>query len=130
MDTPHAPLFLAAVGGGVVALLLAAAVGRVLPMAEAADGDVVRAQRFEVVDAAGKTRAVLGVLADGSPGLWMYDAAEKTRAVLAVKTDGLTVLALLDAAGKERAVLGVHPDGSPALSLRDARGNVVRGVEP
>lgn len=83
--------------------------------------DVVRARGFAMVDAAGKTRAVLGVLPDGSPGLVLYDAAETPRAALGAHSDGSSGLVLNDAAGKTRAVLSVRPDGRrPGLVLYDA----------
>jgi len=86
--------------------------------------DVVRARRFEVVDAAGKPRAVLRVYSDGSPGLAFSDAAGKARAVLGVFSDGSPGLSFSDAAGKARAVLGVLHDGGPSLAFRDAAGKV------
>ena len=63
---------------------------------------VVRARRFELVDAAGKTRAGLSVNSDGSPNM-----------------------ALFDATGNMRAGLFVLPEKSPHLLLRDAAGKVI-----
>lgn len=104
--------------------------------------EVVKARRFEVVDAAGKVRARLSVgptgpsldlydgsgneraslfaVPDGSPGLDLHDAAGKARAGLAVFSDGRPFLGLSDAAGKQRAVLSVSPDGGADLELSDA----------
>ena len=112
--------------------------------------DVVRARRFEVVDAAGvvradlavtsaaprlwlydaagKRRARVGMGADGSPGLWLSDATGRLRGVLGVDPYGSPVLALYDAAGKARAGLGVLADGSPRLGLSDAAGKRCRVV--
>ncbi len=119
-------LLLAAVGGGVVALSLAAALGHVLPAAEAAAPavpGVVRAQRFELVDAAGKLRAGLEVRGAGSAGLVLYDARGTGRAWLLVADDGTPSLDLRDAAGKLRAGLEVYgDDGSAGLTLTDAVG--------
>ena len=84
--------------------------------------DVLRAGRFEVVDAAGKVRASLGLGTDGTPLLAVYDAAGKARAGMIMLPDGSPALFLYDAAGKARAGVMVLPDGSPALGLRDAAG--------
>ena len=87
--------------------------------------DVLRAGRFEVVDAAGKVRASLGLGTDGTPLLAVYDAAGKARAGMTVLPDGSPALGLRDAAGKRRAVMMVDRDGSPALDLRDAEEKVI-----
>ena len=89
---------------------------------EPAVAEVVRARRFEMVDAAGKARAVLSVLPDGRTGLLLVDAGGKGRVILRLHSDGTPVLALYDAAGKERASLSLLPDGSPALGFHDAAG--------
>jgi len=39
--------------------------------------EVVRAQRFELVDSQGKVRVRLDVAADGSPGLTLHDREQK-----------------------------------------------------
>jgi hypothetical protein len=44
--------------------------------------DVMRARRFEMVDAHGEEQAILGPASDGSPNLSLWDAAGKARAVL------------------------------------------------
>lgn len=45
-------------------------------------GKVLQAERFEVVDQAGKTLAALGTAPDGSPNLTLFDQAGKLRAAL------------------------------------------------
>ncbi len=87
--------------------------------------DVVKARRFEVVDAAGKIRASLGVLPSGAPGLGLSDAAGDLRVTLAVNADGGPNLALFDAAGKLRVALGVNPGRPPFLGLLDAAEKVI-----
>ena len=83
--------------------------------------DVVRARRFEVVDAAGKERAVLGVFSDDVTALRVYDATGKMMLMgLGVTRDDEAGLGLRDAAGKLRAGLNVTSDGSPLLLLLDA----------
>ena len=47
--------------------------------AKTAAPKVVRAQRFELVDAEGRVRAMLGLLPDGSPSMVLYD--EKGKAI-------------------------------------------------
>ena len=97
---------------------------------EPAVPDVVRARRFEVVDAAGKERALLAVYPDGNLGLMLFDAARKLRALLALHPEGDPGLMLFDAAGKVRGVLAVRPGGGrgPGLVLLDAAGKVRAGL--
>jgi hypothetical protein len=73
-----------------------------------APGDVVRAQRFEVVDADGNVTAVFGDLRSRDPEF------------------PVTGLAVLDADGMTRASLAFDPSG-PNLTLMDA-GNIVFAV--
>ena len=85
----------------------------------------VRAQRFVVVDAAGRTRAVLAS-PDAGPGLLLLDAAGKLRAMLSVGAAG-SLLRLYDTAGSLRVglavtVFGQTTRGTPALHLLDAAG--------
>ena len=87
----------------------------------AAVPDVVKARRFEVVDAAGEVRAVLDVTKDIS-GLALFGAAGKGSVGLAVAPDGSSGLALRDAARKRRLSLAVDPDGTPSMGLSDAAG--------
>ena len=112
--------------------------------------DVVRARRFELVDAAGEVRAVLAVdgdgtglvlldaagrpgvgltvLPEGRPGLTLLDAAGVGRAGLVVNADGSSVLSLHDAVGTARAALQVNAGGNPVLGLGDAAGDRCRVV--
>ena len=82
--------------------------------------DKVVAKAFELVDEAGKTRATLGRLPNGSSGLLLYDAAGEMRADLSLFFDGSPGLWLYDAAGEGRAALHLVTDGSPALDICDA----------
>src|SRR3954469_1842395 len=83
---------------------------------------VLQAERFVVVDPAGKLRAVLGLAADDSLSLRLYDQAGKQRLALGVLADGSPSLLLKDPAGKPRAGLLVKADGSPSLGLYDQAG--------
>ena len=60
---------------------------------------VVRAERFEVVDAKGRVRALLDVT-DGNPYLGLYDENGKARAGLALLPDGRAGLAIIGEDGK------------------------------
>jgi hypothetical protein len=95
----------AAVQGAACGLMLGLVVligGRLWqPQVAAAQGwQVVRATRFEAVDAAGKVRALLSVPPDRSPSLELFDAAGKARASLSLDPEDRPGVMLLDAAGK------------------------------
>jgi hypothetical protein len=83
--------------------------------------EVVRARRFEVVDAGGKMRALL-TLRDGNPSLMFSDAAGEVRVHLTL-LDGNPSLSFSDAAGKSRVELSVF-EGHPHLVFYDAAGKV------
>ncbi len=85
---------------------------------------VVRAERFELVDAAGHVRAALGTSKEGHIGLGIFDDDGNLRAALHLPPDGSARLSLGDGNGVERAMLGVEPDGSPVLHLGDETGKV------
>ena len=90
-------------------------------VALAADGgggvsEVVRARRFEVVDAKGRTRAMLGMTPGGTLKLTLDDEGGTTRARLVLGTDENPWLMLDDAKGKTRASLTLLPtSGRPLL---------------
>ncbi len=94
---------------------------------KASGPDVVRAQRFELVDAEGRVRALLAMSLDGRPGLAFLDEKGEGRAGLVLGTDGPT-LELWDKKGKLRARLAVHPDLGPALTLHDEQGVMRAGL--
>jgi hypothetical protein len=98
-----------------------AAVAYAAGQAKTAAPKVVRAQKFEVVDAQGRVRATLGLLPDGSPSLELTDEQGKTRAQLSLYSDGSPYLGLQDAKLMPHAMLGVRSDGSPYLGLQDAK---------
>jgi len=107
---------------------------------------VVRAERFEVLDAAGKVRATVATTEEGAVGLdllredgWrgasfaltpdtprapggaaltIYDQRQKTRAALDF-LGGAPTLCLRDAYGVMRALVALSPDGEPIVYLRD-----------
>jgi len=84
---------------------------------------VVRAQRFEVVDAEGRVRVLLSMGPDGQvPSLTLHDEKGDIRACLWTHPDGSTSLTLCDEKGATRASLSTHTDGSPILMLHDEKG--------
>jgi len=111
------------------------------PLAEAVP-KVVRAQTFELTDAAGKTRAWLGTLEDGTTLLRLLDKDGKPKVI--VDSNGvITVLGddgkprvtagvlendygigLFDSKGIIRADMRVDTDGAPSVAMRDSAGNV------
>lgn len=80
--------------------------------------DTVRARRFELVDASGGVRAVLGTQADsGAPGFLVSDSAGRPRLALHVSPDDAPALDLLDASGSPRVHVALGSDGAPVLTL-------------
>ncbi len=103
--------------GGIGALVLIAAVS--LLGQAAAPEKVIRAQRFEVVDAAGTFRAGLETTSDGSPWLRLDGKGGGRRVLLGVPASGIPEMSLWDGDGKRRIFLGLGRDGSPAMSFID-----------
>lgn len=89
------------------------------PAPAAAIPKVVRAQAFELTDAAGKTRAWLGVSDDGATVLKLLDGEGKTKVL--VDSDGL--IEVLDAEGKARVTVGAMGDGY-GIGLLDSKGTI------
>lgn len=80
---------------------------------------IVRAQAFELTDAAGKTRAWLGVSDDGATVLKLLDGEGKPKVL--VDSNGL--IKILDAEGKARVTAGVMDDGY-GIGLFDSKGTI------
>src|SRR5947207_15965661 len=78
---------------------------------------VLVAQEFRLVDKEGKTRASLGVQADGSSGLTLLDKDGHRRAGFGLSEGGGSHLVLYDGEGKVRAQVVVQADGSGGLAL-------------
>jgi hypothetical protein len=81
----------------------------------------VEAQRFVVKDARGKSRAVLGMSAEG-PGLSLYDPDGNARAALALAGDNTSRLGFYDRQGKSRVVVDVQEDGTSTVGFYDKTG--------
>lgn len=113
----------AGIGLGLV-LLVGGHVWRPQP-ARAQDGPVVpevmQAKRFEMVDDAGKVRAVLGMGEQGDEGLALMNARGVIRAALLLQEDSPR-LSLADTTGRVRTSLLVQADNTPALGMTDAQG--------
>jgi hypothetical protein len=84
---------------------------------------VVRAQRFEVIDATGATVATLGNEPDRSTGLFLLDAAGQQRGSLAMGADGMAYVQVFTPQGAPQfggAILQARPDGSVTLAAVDS----------
>lgn len=89
-------ILIAAMAAGYVGGLMSQASTKAAAVTKAAPAasKVVRAQRFELVDSAGKVRGVLGI-AGGETCLGLYDSAGQSRAFIKESSFGLS-----DSAGK------------------------------
>jgi hypothetical protein len=114
-------LLSAALGGGAVSLGLSLAQGS---PAFAGDGTVLRAERFEVVDAAGIVRAQLGQNSEGMTGLSIFDLQGNTRVAMQQRADGLGLFSIQSAKGEVLAKLGTAPDDRSVLWLFGPNGEM------
>lgn len=107
--------------------------------------EVIRAQRFELVDARGRTRGslglpglrlrgpqgkggiLLGVQGDGTPVFGVSDSEGRPRFSLEARTDGSVNLALYAGDPHVRAIFKLDSEGQPSIQLLD-RDNVPRAV--
>ena len=125
-------------------LLMPAVLAAGLFVRTEAQSRVYQAEEFQVIDSAGKTRAVLGWRSDGAVGLgfsdtngkkvaWLDVTATnmtlalggddaKSRALIDVQAVGNATLILLDANKKPRGAMGLTAAGDTFLSLADAQG--------
>ena len=85
--------------------------------------EVIRAERFEVVDKDGKRRAALA-LVKGEPSLALFNQNGNPRAGLAL-VKGEPILVLADENVKGRAILSLIPDGEPSLIFSDKDGETI-----
>jgi len=87
--------------------------------------EVVRAQRFELVNQTGERRAALGVSLEGEPALALYAKSGAVRVELSLQPDGKSTLLFFDRDKQTpRAGLTVLPNGSPSLELSDKEGTL------
>src|SRR6266508_2805057 len=85
---------------------------------------VIRAEEFEVLDAAGHVRIRIGLSNDDSPFFSMLDPGGQVRARFGLSSDGSAGLAIGDDNGKVRATLGLSSDGSASLAFGDRNGKI------
>ena len=84
---------------------------------------VIRAEEFEVLDAAGHVRLRIGLSNDDAPFFSMLDKDGQVRARFGLSSDGSAGLAIGDDNGKVRATLGLSSDGSASLAF-DRNGKI------
>jgi len=123
-------------GGLLAALLLIP--GRPLQVAEAAAQEssapagtatpkVLSAEEFRLLDAQGRTRAVLGLSRKGQPVFQLRDENDTYIIWLGISEE--SGLAIRDRDGKTRIVLGLDPAGEPSITMRD-RNQKMKSIQP
>lgn len=101
-----------------------AVVSLVSPPRVEAQTQVVRAQRFELVDPAGKVRSVLGISPEGHAAFWLYDAQERRKLLLRETNNGGVDISFFGSTGLNQFLLGVAPEGLPIMGMTDPQGRV------
>ena len=81
--------------------------------------NVVRAQKFELIDENGRLCASLGLTKDGSPSFVLQDASGTARVEVLLASDGCPVVVIRDKNGKSRAALTASPAGNAGLVFLD-----------
>lgn len=94
--------------------------GRAAPMQQAAT--VIRAERFELVDAGGAVRAQLGTIDHGVVGLAVLEPSGQPRALIGLEPSGTAGMFVTDPGGQPRAGLAVSRDANAVLRLNTAQG--------
>jgi len=94
-----------------ILVLVAGVLARVDAAAAPAPKEIV-AQRFRVVDAAGKTRAVLGYLEEGGTKFILCDSKARVGAEIHLAEDGAAAIWLRDTKQTVRGGLKIEADGS------------------
>ncbi len=84
-----------------------------------AHSKTISAEEFRVVDTTGKTRAIIGLFGQISPGLAFYGASKEPLIMLAIDEHDRPLLALSDRKGVVRAKLALLDSGEPSLDLYD-----------
>lgn len=88
----------------------------------------VQASKVEIVDEAGKVRAVLGLRDDGSPELRFVDEDKTNRVLARLHPDGTPVLVMWGKGGKGTAYLSVPGEGPPNFMMFDKDGTMKHKV--
>ncbi len=79
--------------------------------------DVLRAERYIVVDAKGRTMIDIGVGKNGTPVMDFNDHNGKRRIVVGFMDPAVPSISLLDTEGHERIGLKLHPEMGPSLGV-------------
>jgi len=103
----------------VVMTVIVALGGGVRSVQASLSSDVIRAQRFELVDASGRVRGALKVEGD-TPGLWLWTKEGDGRAELSVINDD-PMLRLFDKKGRRRGAFSMV-GMNVAMGFWDERG--------
>jgi hypothetical protein len=106
-------------GLGLALIVAAGLLGQAAPLGLQ---KAVDAERFNLRDAAGQLRAVLGSSADGATSLLLYNVAGVHQAGLGVMPDGSASVFLGNPAGRTVTELTLYRDGTPSLVIRDRAG--------
>jgi hypothetical protein len=91
---------------------------------------VLRAERFEVVDAQGALRMRLGVEQSGAANVVVYDPSGRMRLAVGLADDGQPVMGFWDPAGQPRLGAGFDPTGGPSYVIRGDGGQVIWQAPP
>jgi hypothetical protein len=82
--------------------------------------EVIRAQRFELVDPEGEVRAFLGLHEGGSPSLTLVSTRPRlSTAAVTINDEGEPALFLLNGRAATSADLSLNNDGSAGMSVSD-----------
>lgn len=109
-------------------LVAVAAVAWAAGQAKASAPEVIRAQRFDLVDAEGRVRGRLSIASSSGPALLLYDENGTVRARLRLSLDGSPTLDLYDTDGRGGVSAFPGTDGNPGVCLRDKEGTLRAGL--
>jgi len=94
---------------------------------DAGTQQVVRAAKFELTDAQGRARAVLGLTSKDEPSFALADRSGQITARLSIEPvpgdlEGIPVMQLLDKAGTARTDIRLTRDGDPRIKFSNKKG--------
>ena len=112
----------------VLALLAAVAAAWAAGQAKVSAPEVIRAQRFDLVDAEGRVRGRLSIASSSGPALLLYDQEGGVRARVWLSLDGSPTLNLYDTDGRGGVSAFPGTDGNPGVCLRDKEGTLRAGL--
>lgn len=111
----------AVLGGLIVAVANQGLTARAVYAQSATAGKIVRAEKFEVVDQAGKVRVQIGLTEQGDPSITLLDAAHRPMIQL-VAGNGAAGLTIGGTEQPALALFGVDDHGAPNLILNNPNG--------